>query len=446
MKVSILTVFSELYRPFVATSLIRRAQEKGLISVDIDNFFSFVEPKERIDAPVFGHGPGMLIKPMVVEKAIEAKEGNSGPAFKIFFSPQGTKLDQSVVSKIAKQAQAAGHLMLVAGRYEGMDARVEQVYADMTISVGDFVLMGGDLAALTLLEAVLRLVPGVVGKVESVEDESFSGAFVEYPHYTEPVVWKGLEVPEVIRSGNHAAMAKWRNAKAACNTVVHHFDWIRTRVLEPKDKKIAEKYIPAHYTALLHNDVLIGDDMQQGTTSVTSLDIHDIARSSRTYGIKGYFIVTHLVDQQKIVQRLLDFWMNDGVEYNASRHEAVNRVQLAHNLDEVVAVIERIEGKKPLVIATSARDTEHRNIISFFDQEKVWMLDRPVLFIFGTGRGITQERLAASDFLLKPVKAFSEYNHLSVRSAVAIVLDRWLGINEMVCGDNDKVDVNNVGK
>lgn len=440
MKISVLTVFSELYKPFLGTSLIKRAQENGLISVDLDEFFSFVEPKERIDAPTFGHGPGMLIKPVVVQKAIEAKEKSSGGAFKIFFSPQGIKLDQCVVAQIARHAQEKGHLMLVAGRYEGMDARVEEVYADMTISVGDFVLMGGDLAALTVLESVLRLVPGVVGKSESVMDESFTGPFVEYPHYTEPVIWKGYEVPEVIRSGNHAAINKWRLHCAARKTAIHHFDWLRTRVLDDKQLHVAQEYIPHHYTALLHNDVLISDDKKPGTTSVTSLDIHDIARSSKTYGIKGYFIVTALIDQQKIVRRLLDFWMSEGIEYNASRHEAVKQVSVANNLDEVVAVIELLEGKKPLVIATSAREIEHHQVISFYDQEKVWALDRPVLFIFGTGRGLTEERLLASDFLLKPVKSFSDYNHLSVRSAVAVVLDRWLGINEMSCSNPQKTD------
>lgn len=431
MKVSVLTVFSELYKPFVSTSIIKRAQEHGLVSIDVDEFFSFVEPKERIDAPIFGHGPGMLIKPIVVQKAIESKEAQSGKAFKIFFSPQGTKLDQTVVTAIAKKVQETGHLMLVAGRYEGMDARVEQEYADMTVSVGDFVLMGGDVAALMVLESVLRFVPGIVGKTESVEEESFSGAFVEYPHFTEPVVWKGHEVPEVIRSGNHAAMKKWRMHEAARKTVYHHFDWLRTRSLSDEELHIAQKYIPHHYTALLHTDVLISDDKKQGTTSVTSLDIHDIARSSKTYSIKGYFIVTPLLDQQKIVQRLLDFWMSDGIEYNASRHEAVKQVSVVGSLDEVIASIETIEGKKPLVIATSAREINHPQVISFYDQEKVWSLERPVLFIFGTGRGLTQKRLEAADFLLKPVKAFSDYNHLSVRSAVAIVLDRWLGINEV---------------
>jgi tRNA (guanine37-N1)-methyltransferase len=431
MKISILTVFSDLYTPFVKTSLIKRAQEKGLISFDIDEFFSFVEPKERIDAPTFGHGPGMLIKPLVVERALEAKEKVDGKAFKIFFSPQGTKLDQTVVATIARKARECGHLMLVAGRYEGMDARVEQVYADMVVSVGDFVLMGGDIAALAVLESVLRLVPGVVGKSESVEEESFSGAFVEYPHYTEPVTWKGFEVPEVIRSGNHAAMNRWREEQAAKKTVSLHFDWLRSHCLGDNDHKIAAQYIPHHYTALLHNDVLIGDNKQCGTTSVTSLDIHDIARSSKTYGIKGYFVVTHLIDQQKIVKKLLDFWMSTGIEYNASRHDAIKQVMIARDLGEVVASIEAIEGKKPLIISTSAREIEHPSVISFYDQSKVWALERPVLFIFGTGKGLSEECLLRSDFLLKPVRSFSDYNHLSVRSAVAIILDRWLGINEV---------------
>lgn len=433
MNVSVLTVFSQLYQPFIQTSLIKRALEKGLISIDVDEFFSFVQPKERIDAPTFGHGPGMLIKPLVVQEAIEAKERAYGKAFKIFFSPQGTKLDQCLVASIAKKAQEAGHLMLISGRYEGMDARVEQTYADLTVSLGDFVLMGGDIASLAVLESVLRFVPGVVGKTESVQEESFSGPFVEYPHYTEPVSWQGLEVPEIIRSGNHAAIKAYREEKAAQKTVLHHFDWLRSCQLNQHDRQLACGYVPHHYTALLHNDVLIGDDKIPGTTSVTSMDLHDIARSSKTFGIEHFFVVTHLVDQQKIVQRLLDFWMSTGIDYNISRHEAVKNVSLADNLDAVIAAIEQREGKKPVVIATSAREIEHQGLISFYDQEKVWATGRPILFIFGTGRGLTPDRLKSADFLLKPILSLSDYNHLSVRSAVAIVLDRWLGVNERIC-------------
>lgn len=433
LKVSILSVFSDVYVPFVNTSLLKKAQEKGLISFDIDEFFSFVEPKERIDAPTFGHGPGMLIKPIVVQNAVESKENAHGKAFKIFFSPQGEKLDQCLVAEIAQKAQECGHLMLIAGRYEGMDARVELAYADVTISVGDFVLMSGDLAVLSVLESVARLIPGVVGKEESVADESFSGPFVEYSHYTEPVVWQGMKVPEVVRSGNHAAIAAWRQDEAARKTVIGHFDWLRSRQLDKQDCALAQRHIPHHYTALLHNDVLIGDTKNPGTTSVTSIDIHDIARSSKTYGCNNFFVVTHLEDQQKIVKKLLDFWMSTGIEYNIERHAAVKQVSMVDNLEKVIESIETLEGKKPVVIATSARLVDHKNPITFYDQQKVWALARPVLLIFGTGRGLTEKCLQGADFLLNPVKGFSSYNHLSVRSAVAIVLDRWLGINEKSC-------------
>lgn len=350
MNISVLSVFSELYTPFLKTSLIRRAIEKKLVSVDVDQFFSFVGPKERIDAPIFGPGPGMLIKPEVVQRAIEAKEDAYGKAYKIFFSPQGKKLDQSLVEEIARKAQENGHLMLLPARYEGMDTRVEEYYADCVVSVGDFVLMGGDAAALMLLEATLRLVPGVVGKQESVEDESFSGPFVEYPQFTEPVVWQDKAVPEIIRSGNHAAIQEWRMNEAAKRSVLGHFNWLREFSLTDTERQLVRSYIPTHYCALMHHDVLIGDQKVPGTTSVTSIDIHDISRTSSTYGLKQFFVVTPLEDQRKIVQRFLDFWMHEGVSYNIKRHEAVRQALVAETIDDVIDSIERKEGVKPLTI------------------------------------------------------------------------------------------------
>lgn len=433
MNISVLTVFSNLYDPFLKTSLIKRAIEKGLISINVDQFFSFVQPKERIDAPTYGHGPGMLIKPDVVERAINAKESDYGCAYKIFFSPQGRMLDQCLIKEIAQGAQKSGHLMLLPARYEGMDARVEQYYADQVVSVGNFVLMGGDLAALMLLEATLRLVSGVVGKAESVAEESFSGPFVEYPQYTEPVVWHDLEVPEVVRSGNHAAIQSWQLHESAKRTVLGHFDWLRSHAMTSKERALAQEYIPPHYCALLHNDVLVGPENVSGTTSVTSIDIHDIARSSSTYGIKQFFVVTPLHDQQKIVERFLDFWRHEGVSYNIQRHEAVRQVALAKTLDQAIEEIEAQEGKRPIVVATSAREVNHPNVISYHDQERIWALNRPILVIFGTGRGLTELCLDRADFLLMPVTSFTDYNHLSVRSAVAIVFDRWLGVNEKKC-------------
>jgi len=434
INISILTVFDQLYESFVHTSLVGRAQEKGIVHIDVQSFFAYVQPKERIDAPTFGPGAGMLIRPDVVQKAIEDKESAYGKAFKIFFSPRGKKIDQRVLEHIAVQVQQHKHLMVIPARYEGMDARVEEEYADMILSVGDFVLMGGDIPAMMLLEGVLRLVPQVVGKAESVSRESFNGPFVDFPSYTEPIEWQGMRVPDVIRSGNHGAIEKWRNEHAAATTVREHFSWLRTQNLTNDDKKLACKYIPSHYVALMHSDVLIGPDRKLGVTSVTSIDIHDIARSSKTYGVSDFFIVTPLVDQQKIVNTMLDFWKKGiGFEYNRCRYDAIQLVQLSSSLDDVVQKIEEKEGKKPLIIATSAQLVSGQKLISFNDQKKVWESDRPVLILFGTGQGLSQQVIERCDYILLPIDGFSQFNHLSVRSAAAIILDRWLGASLSLC-------------
>ena len=430
MNISILTVFEQLYEPFIHTSLIGRAQEKDIVHIDVQSFFSYVQPKERIDAPTFGPGAGMLIRPDVVQKAIEDKEQRYGKAFKIFFSPRGQKIDQRVFETVGAGMQESGQLMISPARYEGMGAPVEEEYADMILSVGDFVLMGGDVPAMLLLEGVLRLIPQVVGKQESIQRESFSGAFVDFPSYTEPLEWQGKRVPDVLRSGNHAAIEKWRSEHAVEKTVVEHFEWLRSQHLSEQDQKLAQEHIPSHYVALMHGDVLVGEERKPGVTSVTSIDIHDIARSSKTYGVEEFFIVTPLIDQQKIVSKVLDFWKKGiGAEYNRCRYNAIQSVQLVDALQDVVKKIEEKEGQKPLIKATSAQEADTHELISYYDQQKVWQHKRPVLLIFGTGQGLSSEIIKQCDYLLLPVNGFSTFNHLSVRSAVAIILDRWLGIN-----------------
>lgn len=430
MNISIATVFPELYTPFLETSLIKRASQQGIVDITLDSFFSYVDPKERIDAPTFGPGSGMLIKPEVVERAIDAAEKRAGKAYKIFFSPQGTMLDQHELRRLALKLQEQKHVMLLPARYEGMDARVEQEYADEIISIGNYVLMGGDIPAMVLLEGLLRYVPGVVGKDDSVEQDSFSQAFVDYPSYTEPVIWHEKEVPNVVRSGNHQAIAEWRQDQAARASVFNHFTWVQEHVRTEKDKELVLQHMPSHYVMLCHSNVLIGEERLPGTTSVTSLDIHDIARSCKTYGIKKYWLVTPLVDQQRVVEKFLSFWNSDiGSAYNAQRKTAIAQVDLAESVERVMEAIERQEGKKPLLMATSARIVDHAKAVTFFDQKKVWAHDRPVLIVFGTGKGLTDEFVRSCDYLLTPIDGFTGFNHLSVRSAAAIVLDRWMGIH-----------------
>ena len=453
MKISIISVFPEIHESFVNTSLIARAVDEKLIEFNFIRLSDMCEPKERIDEPTCGPGVGMIIKPEVIEKAINSCQEKWGDGFKIFFTPQGKKLDQRLLQSMAdnffdltlRQAPGSGlrakgdrvHLILVCARYEGIDARVEQYFADEKLSIGDYVLMGGDLPAQVFLEGLLRLMPGVVGKMESVEKESFSGVFLDYPQFGLPVEWKGLKIPEIVRSGNHAAIEEWRQKQAAKITVQNRFDWFSSSNPNAVEIKQAKEFIPNHYVALLHTQVkvqkdTVGNVSSVGNTSIVSLDIHDIARSSATYGIENYFIVTQLLDQQKILNIFLDFWLSgEGKKYNFSRFEAVRRVVHAPDLNAVVAKIKEKEGADPLIITTSAmaENIEKSKYIDYFSQNKVWKKERPVLLVFGTGKGLSDEILQKSDFVLLPVEGMTDYNHLSVRSAVAIILDRWLGLN-----------------
>jgi len=433
MICSVATVFPEIYAPFLSTGIIKKAIQKNVLSFDVHSFFDYVGPKERIDAPTFGHGPGMLIKPEVVEKFIETQEKNYGRSLRIFFSPHGAILDQKLLRIITEKIDKnpTRHVSLVAARYEGIDSRAEEEYADFVISLGQFVLMGGDIPALALIEGITRLLPNVLGNAASHEHDSFSGPFTDYPEFTQPVVWHDKSVPEVIRSGNHEAMTKWRKTEAISRTVQNHFHWLRNQPQSIEEKKEILSKIPAHYVALLPNDIIVDLDGRIGNTSITSTDIHDIARSSKTYGIKHYFLISDLYDQQKIAETLLHFWHEGfGVAYNHGRHEALRQTSVISTLDEAIKKIEELEDKKPLLVGTSARNTQWSDkIISYNDHNLLWKTKRPILLLFGTGKGIADSVLERADYILEPINGLSEFNHLSVRSAVAIILDRLLGLS-----------------
>ena len=341
MRITTLTLFPSLYEPFFSTSLIARAIQSGTVSLELQNIFEYTEAKKRIDNSTFGPSAGMLLRPEIIQKAIEEQEAAHGKAYKIFFSPKGRTLDQPLLRNLASTLREKKHMMLLPARYEGMDARVEEEYADCLLSIGNYVLMGGDIPAMVLMEGMLRLIPGVVGKEESIVEESYTGPFLDYPEYTAPVVWKGREVPAIIRSGNHAAIEKWRKDKAASESVEKHFGWVRSHVYTQEDKQLAGRQIPPHYVILMHDQVVFADG-REGTTSVTSIDIHDIARSARTYGIKKYFIVTPLKDQQNIVATFLNFWRSDvAIDYNPQRHEALRGMSFQDTLEKALEQIEQ---------------------------------------------------------------------------------------------------------
>jgi len=427
-NISVITLFPDLYNPFFNISLLKKAKDANILSLNLVNLFDFSINK-KVDSQVLGSGSGMLIKPDVLEKAFDNIDSKySNKSYKIFFSPQGKKLDQNLLKDIYEDTKDCKNITLVTSRYEGFDARSQEYYADLVISIGDFVSMSGDLPAMIFIESFSRLIPGVINKKDSVENDSFYGPFVDYPQYTHPIKWKGLDVPNVILSGNHLNVDIFREKEAIRKSIESHFHWVKNNIEDKSDIIKAKDFIPNHYAILMHNDVIL-ENGREGTSSVTSLDIHDIARSAKTFGIKKYFIVTRLADQQEIVNTLLNFWKTDiGKSYNSNRSDAIEIVDLKFELDDVLKDIKNLEnGLDPILISTSAKAQETN--LGFNDQDKLWSLKRPIIFIFGTARGLSSKILDMSDYLLPAIKGFSEFNHLSVRSAAAIIFDRWLGIN-----------------
>lgn len=209
MRFDILTIFPEIFRSYFDESIIKRAIEANLIKIHIHDIREYSKDKhKKVDDIPFGGGAGMVMTPQPIADCLQAiKKHNSGPV--IYLSPQGQRFTQSKAEKFAKQQE----IILLCGRYEGIDQRIIDLFVDQEISIGDFVLTGGELPAMTILDAVARLIPGVLGKDASHEQDSFSKAFKrkkEYPHYTRPQEFLGLEVPEVLLSGHHAEIEKWR--------------------------------------------------------------------------------------------------------------------------------------------------------------------------------------------------------------------------------------------
>jgi tRNA (guanine37-N1)-methyltransferase len=205
MRVQVLTIFPELFAPFVATSLVGKAIEKGLLEVRVYDLREFTEDRHRsVDDEPYGGGGGMV---MTAPPWIRAVRAVGGPgSWRVLLSPQGSRLDDARVRELA----ARKDLVLLCGRYEGIDERVRLTVVDEEISIGDYVLSGGELPAMVLIEALSRQVPGVVGLADSVANDSFRGGLLDHPHYTRPPVVEGLAVPEVLISGDHAKIRRWR--------------------------------------------------------------------------------------------------------------------------------------------------------------------------------------------------------------------------------------------
>jgi len=216
MRIDILTIFPGMFRGPFEESIVKRAVEKGLVRIFVHDIRDYASDRHRtVDDYPYGGGPGMVMKAEPLFAAVEAVQGQAaeqGPV--VLLTPQGRLFNQGVAGELARHDR----LMLVCGHYEGVDARVHQYLATDEISVGDYVLSGGELAAMVVVDAVVRQIPGALGSPESAADDSFSQGLLEYPQYTRPADFRGMVVPEVLLSGNHGEIARWRRRQSLLRT------------------------------------------------------------------------------------------------------------------------------------------------------------------------------------------------------------------------------------
>jgi len=237
MHVAVLTIFPELFVEFVSTSLIGKAVVDGFLEVDVHNLRGFTSDRHQsVDDEPYGGGGGMVMMAPPWIEAVRTLSG-SGRPWRVLMSPQGSRLDDDKVRELANRDD----LLLFCGRYEGVDERVRESVVDEEISIGDYVLSGGELPAMVLIEAISRQIPGVVGRPESVQQDSFRKGLLDHPHYTRPRVVEGLEVPAVLLSGDHEAIEVWRQQQALLATLRRRPDLLARAELTPEQRKLLEE-------------------------------------------------------------------------------------------------------------------------------------------------------------------------------------------------------------
>ncbi len=238
MHIDILTLFPQMFQGMFSLGIFKRAIDQKLVSVGIHNIRDYSHDKHHtVDDYPYGGGAGMVLKPEPIFEAVESikREPNTAPI--ILLTPQGRLFSQQVAQELSQYS----HLILICGHYEGVDERVREHLATDEISIGDYVLSGGELAAMVVIDAVFRLLPGVLGSEASPLDDSHVAGLLEYPQYTRPATYRGWSAPEVLLSGNHAQIADWRREQAILRTLEHRPELLDKAKLSSEEKRLVEK-------------------------------------------------------------------------------------------------------------------------------------------------------------------------------------------------------------
>lgn len=440
VRIDVVTLFPEWFASPLDAALLGKARSGGLVDVRLHNPRDLTTDRHKtVDDRPYGGGPGMVMLADPLVRTLRALTEIPSPKRRLLaLSASGSPFTQAMARELADIDQ----LVLVCGRYEGIDARVEQLLPLEPVSVGEAVVSGGEAAAMLIIEAVTRLTPGFMGKEASAEEESFSAGLLEYPHYTRPEAYEGLDVPDILRGGDHARIARWRRDQSLVITRRRRPDLLDSAPLTARDRDCLRALPPSDRgerlgrnlsIALLHHPVLlekIGNDAtdrkkgKSGTSSLTNLDVHDIARCSRSYGLAGCYLVTPLDDQRRLLDSLLTHWTTGaGGRANPDRADALRLAQGARDLAEVIDTVAGRTGQRPLVVGASARPEGDLAPACVRDA----LRQRPVLLVLGTAHGLAEEAVRQCDAMLRPVRWLDAYNHLPVRGAAAVIMDRILG-------------------
>jgi tRNA (guanine37-N1)-methyltransferase len=431
-RFTVVSILPELVDGALSVGVIGRARAAGALALAFVNPRDFTHDRHRtVDDTPYGGGPGMVMKCEPLVAAIEAAAAGA-PAHRVLLSPGGAPLTQARVRALA----AREHVVLVCGRYEGVDERVIETAIDEQLALGDFVLTGGELGAAAIIDAVARLMPGVLGDAASADDESFSAGLLEYPHYTRPAEFRGHPVPAVLAGGNHEAIRRWRRQQALVRTARRRPDLFARVRLDRADHKLLagapEVDVAARTAIALVHHPVHDRTGKVVTSAVTNLDIHDLSRSSATYGVGRCFVVTPIASQREKTAHIVRLWVE--AEGGDHRAQALRATEAVAGVDDAIAAMTEAHGQPPLVAATSAVPGRwpHAPAVSpaGLVAELQGLPGRPLLVLFGTGWGLADELMPMVERVITPIDGRPAWNHLSVRSAVAIVLDRLFGLRD----------------
>lgn len=429
-RFTVVSILPEIVDGALAAGVVGRARAAGGLPIAFVNPRDFTHDRHRsVDDTPYGGGPGMVMRCEPLAAAIDA----AGPGHRVFLGPSGAPLTQATVRRLA----TLEHVVLVCGRYEGVDQRLIDACIDEEISLGDFVLTGGELGAACVIDAVARFVPGVLGDAASADDESFAAGLLEYPQYTRPAVFRDRPIPEILAGGNHEAIRRWRRGEALGRTARRRPALYARHRLDKLDRKLADAAgldVAARTSiALVHHPV---HDRTGAvvTSAVTNLDVHDLARTARTFGLASYHVVTPVESQRAKAEHIAAAWQELAADSGPrgpggghdGRASALRIVAAAASVADVIATLTAERGQAPRVVATSAdparfpaarRLTGEALLRELYDAP-----GQPMLLLFGTGWGLADGELPQVTDLLPPIESRTGWNHLSVRSAAAIVV------------------------